>query len=60
VNGKARTLDLAPKGRPMRVTGAGATYREAFAWDAEGLTRTPVKKLCPAGCRRAIAPATPD
>ncbi|PRY20569.1 hypothetical protein [Pseudosporangium ferrugineum] len=59
VNGKARTLDLDPKRRPMRVTGASASYREAFIWDAAGLTREPLKKVCPTDCRRQPFAETP-
>ena len=60
VNGESRILDLAPHGRPMRVTGASPSYLEAFTWDAAGLTREPLKKLCPTDCSDQIVPGSAD
>ncbi|WP_250008064.1 hypothetical protein [Actinoplanes sp. M2I2] len=58
VGGETRTLDLQPEGRSLKVTGASLSYGEAYTWDSSGLTREPIKELCPVDCRR-IVPGTP-
>jgi hypothetical protein len=54
VNQKARVLDLLPRGKPLRVTGAAPAYRDSFSWSLDGLTREPLTRFCPVDCRTKI------